>query len=343
MKVFYKNRSNLLNDFITNVEYEDNLLEADIMLDWNCVLGEQKRNYELAKEYKKPSFVYAHGLMAENDHNSDIIDHLTGQNGKPMIADYHLSWGQGGKDILLDAGLDDKRIKLTGCPVLWQHHYWYKHGDEVTKPLGFRVKHIIDPNTGNKWELCREEHKQVRYDGKGQLVTFMPNHSMHYIDRTAETFNQIKDFAGIFVKAIPSHADWPDSPFKIFDGENRHNRIMFMDPQMPANLHLMHEILKKTKVLVTEVPGTVQLLAWSAGCHVVMPRYDWGVESKKSGKKSLATKADVECDPDKITETVQSILDGKIDKTKEMAEMAEYWGGISLGNPTDRMLENVRV
>jgi len=341
MKVFYKLRSNLLNDLLPRVEYTNNLLEADVFLTWNSVLKEHERNIELAKEYKIPSFVYNHGLMGEHDHDPNVIDHLTGQNGKPMIADYHLSWGQGGKDILLRAGVPKEKIKIVGCPILWQHQYWYKYKEMVTRPLGFRVDHIVDPVTKEKWELCKEEHKPVKYDGKGQLITFFPNHSMHYIKRTWETYDQIKDFENVFIKAVPEHANWTDSPFKALDSEDRHKKIMFIDPQIPQNLNLVQEVLKKTKIVVTDVPGTIQLQAWAAGCHVVIPRYDWGVEFKKDG--SMYTEADCVCEPDKVKETIQDILSGKIDKTKEMARMAELHGALSLGNPTENFLGALNV
>lgn len=120
---------------------------------------------------------------------------------------------------------------------------------------------------------------------------------------------------------------------------------MFIDPQIPQNLNLVQEVLKKTKIVVTDVPGTIQLQAWAAGCHVIIPKYDWGVEFKNGG--SSYTEADIVCEPDKIKETIEDVLSGKIDKTKEMALMAEKWGGVSLGNPTENMLsclkQNIKV
>lgn len=339
MKAYLRNRSNLLNDVLPNIEQTDNLLLADIFLDWNCVLTEPRRNYELAKEYGKTSFLYCHGLMGENDHNPDIVDHITGMDGKPMIADYHLSWGQGGKDILLKSGVPEEKIKLTGCPVLWKHKYWYQFKENITKPLGFRVAFILDPVTKEKWELCKEEHELVKYDGKGQLITFFPNHSMHYMDRTKATYEQIKDLPGLFIKATNFHVEWTDSPFKELDSKDRHEKIMFMDPQLPQNLNLTQEVLRKTKIIVTDCPGTIQLQAWAAGIHLVIPKYDWGIVSKERGELMNTTEADVVCEPDKVRETIEDILSGKIDKTKEMREMAEYWGGISLGNPTSKFLE----
>ena len=339
MKIFYKNRSNLLNDLLPRIEFTDNLLLAKAYLDWNSVLESPIKNYALSKEYGIPSICFNHGLMAENDHNSDIVDHITGQNGKPMMADYYWSWGQGGKQILLDGGVPKEKIKLTGCPIIWSHKYWYGFEDKVTKPLGFRVEFIVDPITKERWELVKEEHELVTYK-KGEMVTYFPNHSNYYMERITQTFDQIKDIEKLFVLASSAMIGWKESPFKIYENDpNRHEKIMYPDYQSTQNIQLVQEVLRHTKVAVLNMPSTIQLQCWAAGVHCIIPKNDWGIESKSKGTQYNVTDADILCEPDQVKQAVEGVLSGKIDKTKEMKEMAEKWGGVSLGNPTDNMLK----
>ena len=340
MKVFYNNRSNILNDVIHRIKYESNIIKAQALLTWNCVATTEAKNVALAKEYGIPSFVYDHGLMGYNDHSINVQDGVTKKHGNPMTADYYLAWGQAGVDAL-KGSVPEEKIKVVGCPVIWKNIYTYaNHENKELINLGAYQGNIInDPATKKKWEFISQKTQRVKSDGKGRIVLFMPNHSEHFKERTVCTFNQIKDIPNLFVKCTSSMANWQDGPFGVFDGPDRNNKIIFVDPQMPSNLVFIQEILRKTKVIISEVPGTAQLLGWAAGIPVIVPKYDWLMRDNAGNVLYNTTKADIECDPNEVKQTVEKVLSGEIDKTKEMEEMAEYHGGISLGNPTDNILK----
>lgn len=334
-----------MNEILPRVEFTNNLLKADLFLTWNSVLREDVRNLELAKEYGKPSVVLNHGLMAENDHNPNIADYVTNMCGNPMVADKYLSFGEHGRQILLDAGVPKEKTAVVGCPIVWEDNYAYTNNGKAVIFKSYAGQAIKDPKTGLTWDLTEERHIPVKYIG-GERIAYFPNHSMHYKDRTKEVYEQIKDMRGLCIKATHAYHDM-NGPFKELleqKFEDRVSKIIFPDIQHPHNLELVKGLIARSKVVVTDIQSTLCLLAYSMGVHVVIPKYDWKVRNKNDEIVYPSTYADVLCEPDKIRETIEAILEGKIDKRAEMQKAAIEMAGIDLGSPTVnimRELENL--
>jgi hypothetical protein len=91
---------------------------------------------------------------------------------------------------------------------------------------------------------------------------------------------------------------------------------------------------KRFEIIMTDDPTAEQ---YAAMVKKYIPNF------KAPATCGSKAKADCVCEPDKVKETIQDILSGKIDKTKEMARMAELHGALSLGNPTDNFLGALNV
>lgn len=349
MKLYLQNRSNLLNEVESKSEITTNLLQADALITWNSVLPEQVRNLELAREYKVPSFVINHGYFGENDHNPDIIDNITNQNGKPMIADKYLSFGQQGKDILLRSGVADDKVGVVGCPICWEHKYLYvcKEAEQVVVMEDYSGQEIFDPKTKEKWILDAEDHYPIKHLG-GKRIAFFPNHSGHMKERTKEVYEQLKGFENL---CICASSNWltmkEDNPFEELIADkspDRMKRILFPNIQSPINHKMVKELITRSAAIVCVVPATAALIAYTCGVPVVMPDYDWQIRNKAGERVDNFTKADTICPANKLKDTIEDILNNGISEQlrQNIQSEAIYSAGIELGNPTDNILSQIK-
>ena len=340
LKLYAQNRSNLLNEILPRVELTTNMLKADVYLTWNGVLQEQTRNIELARENGIKTAILNHGFNGENDH-ANVYDSITGQGNKPMTADLYMCYGQQGKDILLKAGVPEDKITIVGCPICWDYHYLYEYDGSQVAVTGYMGETITDPKTGEVWKLIDSKIKPVEHLG-GSRVAYFPDHSTAHKELTKRVYNEIKDMPNLCIKGT---REWllleEDNPFKEILDDKSPDRIAKMvcpDIQHPESLEITKALIKKSKVVVCDIPSTLNLIAYACGVPVVMPKHDMGIKKANGKPHSIYTKADIVTDD--IGATVERILtEGLTAKEKkEIKKQAEYCAGISL-NPTESILK----
>ena len=115
MKIAIRNYNGILDTFIEYIkskgEFEENYHNADILVTWQDVRGEEKELVEIFKNrLNKPVVVVEHGRGATRDYCIP--------NNFPLLADKICVWGQKSINRLLKAKLDKNRVELTGCPLL---------------------------------------------------------------------------------------------------------------------------------------------------------------------------------------------------------------------------------
>jgi len=348
MKVYIENKNNILNEILPRVKEVTNLLEADVLITWNSVLPQQTRNIELARLHGIPSVVMSHGHNSENDHNPEIIDNCTNHGFKPMLADKYLCYGQQGKDILLRSGVPEDKIAIVGCPICWDTKYLYI-SEKSKKGVvlgGYGGEKITDPKTGEEWHLKEQKIAPIKHEG-GRRVAFFPNHSGHLKARTKEVYEAIKDVPNL---CICASTNWltlkEDNPFEELIADKspaRLGKIVFPNIQHPTNIQIVNDLISRSAVVVSVVPATASLVAYTCGVPVVMPDYDWLIRNPKDERVDLWTPADTIVPVEKLKETVENILNTGITPSyaEKIKHEAEYSAGASLGNPTENIFKEL--
>ena len=346
--LFFHNHNNVLNDTLNFYKLTDNLLLADAYITWNDLVDPQKRVIQLAKEYGKPSIVVEHGMKAVSDYQVDMRDIVHNMGGKDMIADIFCCWGNKSQSILLEAGIKQDRIRVIGSPIAWEHDYHYvnkrakKHeaSNQIVKFFG--GEQIIDPTDGAIWELegC---HSYIPTYDKGKIISYFPGHNYdkYTIKQVQKVYDQIKDEPNLFIVLADSYVNSEeDNPFRdiidMKDDRSRREKAIVLPPGNPKNMMFIKALLKRTKIAITTIPGTINGVCWAMNVPTIVPEIDWHWRDLEGKVIYDIHDADYRCDEDKIKEEIQNVLEND-SKGELRTQFAIEFMGIDCGSPTTNL------
>lgn len=113
MKIAVFNFNGIL-DSLVNYLYmggalEPNWHKADVVVLWQDVLGNMVQVAHEAKTLGKKVLVAEHGLLSINDYIPPL--------SRPLVADKFMAWGKKSKEYMLEAGIDEDKVVVTGTAV----------------------------------------------------------------------------------------------------------------------------------------------------------------------------------------------------------------------------------
>lgn len=342
-KLFIQNRANTLNDLLGYYDETTNLLAANALITWNDLVPPQKTIVMKAREFGIPSIIVEHGMKAVSDYQYDLHDIKYNMGGKTAIADNYFLWGNKSKSIMADAGVDPSKLHVIGSPIIWNHEYVYSNGND-TRCIGANFgETVTDPATGVVWNLDGCRSFIPKYDG-GDIIVFFPPHiaTPYYIEKTRIIWDQIKHRNDVFVKLSADYMrDFPDNPFidliKMEDASIRREKMIGIDINHVKNLPFIKSLLRRTRLLITAMPGTINGIAWSMGVQTLVPRIDWFWRDNSGEIVYDIHPPDYQCEERGINEAITDILNDGDDRCEMRSIFAEEFMGVNLGNPTTNM------
>jgi len=176
---FLQDHNGVLMDVAKELDLVDNVSDADGVVLWQDVMGVGRGVAMLAKQQKKPVIVVQHGANSHIDYCSP--------NRYPLLADKICVWGQKSKDALLEAGVPEKKIVITGSTI-FSH---LKPKKETNNNIVFRPAH---------WDTkTLKENKEI---------ADVLNNLKSYITITTKMI-ETQDTDG-FKNVVKSHRDKPE-------------------------------------------------------------------------------------------------------------------------------------
>jgi hypothetical protein len=376
MKVYIDFKNNLFNDVLPFIDCTNNFLEANRYLTWNDVVPPQRKNIELAKEYGIKSFVYNHGLYGHEDHCGWIKDNYTSIHKVTMDADKYLCWGQRDFDDLQKAGIPKDKLSIVGFSGLWDSVFDYKLPDGRIYRTSFNSgSEIIDPKTKEKGVLVGRDHKIRKQHSNPKWITYVPSHDVvdWHLTHTTENFKILKDVEDLIIKASSAYVGLDDKnifkdvlnytycgkcdklaecvddkPGKCSCGAEMPimPKVTYTSTSAPDNLAKFRSLISESKVVITDYVGTPNLLCHAIGVPVITIKNDYGMRVKNGDEWAIThhdCPADILVEPKDLLDVIKDVCSGKINKQKEMAEMAEIFGGVSKGWPTENILKELEA
>lgn len=374
MKTYIDFRNNLFNETLPFLDRTTNFLDAKNYLTWNCAVQPQRKNILLAKEYGIKSFVYNHGLYGHEDHCEFMKDIWTPIHKMSMDADKYLCWGERDYNDLLEAGVDKSRLSIVGFSGMWESLFSYKLETGKTLVTSYCAGETIeDPSTKIKGVLTARDHRITPRHKSPKWILYIPSHDTieRHLIHTIKNYSILKDIKDLIIKASSSYIGLDEkNPFKdvnnyIFCGkcdilkesvDDKWGKcecgadmpvmpkVAYTSINSPDNMAKLRSLIAESKVVITDYVGTPNLLCYAIGTPVITIKNDYGLR-KLEGKDYNTTyhecPADILCEPDKLIQTIEDVIAGKIDKTKEMQEYAEILGGVSKGWPPENILKEL--
>jgi len=108
-KIFFRDHNNVLSDVIGEFETTDNYISSDAIVVWNDVINEMREIVLSGNFLGKPTIVAQHGLRATREYISPY--------NKPLLADNIMVWGPKDKERMIQGGVEEDRIIITGSTI----------------------------------------------------------------------------------------------------------------------------------------------------------------------------------------------------------------------------------
>lgn len=166
IRCYIQNWNCVATDLIDNLdkfgfERVERPIDADKIVIWNDVMSDQIMLIEYAKKKGIPTIVLQHGSKGTSRYYFPF--------NQPVLADKICVWGQAMKDRLLETGTPEKKIEITGTPL---------------------IKHLKP----------RIEHKEIN-------VVFSPEHWSEEVKENVDTAKELLKLKGvnIFTKIVQEH------------------------------------------------------------------------------------------------------------------------------------------
>jgi hypothetical protein len=327
------NYNGIMDSFLPFYEKETNLLKADKVVLWNGVTNPQVTIINLAKEYGKETIEIEHGMCAVSDYKVDLKDTSNGMGGKPFIADKICVWGKRSAEIMYNAGAPKEKVFIVGSPILWNYEYRYTCDDEERILAGFGGTEIKDKQDGRVWKLMGHR-EYIPTNKERKYIIFFPYHDAtpKGLEENRKIWQQIKNRDDVVVKLSSNYAnEKDDNPFKELvkyetkRAKNQPPKAFIADTRKQLSTQLNKKLLEMASCAVMGAPGTTNGICYAMQVPTIVPKIDWGW--RVDGKLEFDIhKGDYDCEPDKINEAIDKILeqDTKIDERRECAE--EFMG-----------------
>ena len=109
MKIFLQDHNNILADVAEHVKLVDNITDADKVVIWQDIVGLGRGIATLAKQQRKPVIVAQHGISSWIDYGPP--------NRYSFVADKMCVWGPESKEKLVELGISEKKVVVTGSTI----------------------------------------------------------------------------------------------------------------------------------------------------------------------------------------------------------------------------------
>lgn len=346
MKILAKDNNGIMSCFLPFFERTTNLIEAEKVVVWQDVKTPCKKIVELAKEMNKETIVIEHGMGAVRDYYFNLWNCKYDRKPHQLIADKICVWGSKSKQMLVESGVSEERIRVVGSSILWDYEYRYTHKDRESIIKYYVGKETIDPETHETWTYAGWK-AEIPHNIKRDLVIFFPHHDNTELPVEANkmTWNQIRERTDLFTKLsepyIHSDENNPFNDLIFLKEEERNKRCVVCNVRTARNMEINKRLLERAKCIVSASPGTINGCAWAMDVPVIQPRIDWFDRTRDGDIVYNIREGDYECEPDKINEKIDEVL--KEDTKKEARRKAAIeWMGIEEGNPRDNIIRVIK-
>ena len=328
MKVYLKDRNNILLRLKDKLEVVEDAREADVLALWQDVRGDMTELCRINTEYMhKPVVVVQHGRGATNDYLPP--------NKFPMLATKFCCWGIKDYERLERAGYKDKAV-ITGSPLVDFLQPKLEHDGKNIVFCPIITMHEEPENIATHWTLKNIEIKK----------------SIRKIEKHK---NKLKDSWDAWV-IEPTSATEGSIPYYNFNKEWRliakiveshDKRLYFGDvvstiPVNKTHLEDCVRILQMTDCVVGIEEGTFQLLAMAMDIPIVMVdgfKYTIYGDIDYSSVEMIKTNGVRRVKLSEIEKTIDRELvnPNALKKERERVVKDELWDGEE--NPIDNIIK----
>jgi len=140
MRYFIRDHNNVLRDLRKVVEITNQVGDADVVVLWNDVIGNELRFAQEALQSQIPLFIMEHGHLASQEY---------GYMRKSKIKGKLMVWGDMAKRRLLEVGTPEEQVIVTGSTI-------HANMPKKSKPQGKRV--LFSPI---HWDGDIPENKEI--------------------------------------------------------------------------------------------------------------------------------------------------------------------------------------
>lgn len=301
MKVCVYDFNNVLLDVKNRVNYVTDPREADILILWQDVRGAMRTLCEINEAYmNKPVVVVQHGRGATRDYLPP--------NKFPLKASKICVWGPAEANRLYQAGYDEKRVVVTGSPLVkWTRNRKERQPMAVGRKLitftPVITSHEEPENIITALELRKIEYTIAQEVLEAHRDTLKEMWHSWVIDPEVATENSIPyELLHKTWHPIYKLTDIHDS--KLYHGEHIKTTVTHS-----AHLETSSLILNNTDCAVGLEEGTFQLMATAMGIPtVIVDGFEYGSYGgvKNYTTEKIRTDATAFCSLKDLRQTIEN-------------------------------------
>lgn len=353
MKIHLVNYNGVLDSTIAHYAKEGklakNAVEADLLVTWQDVRGSCREMVQIFKDEGKPVIVMQHGRGATRDYCPP--------NNFPLLADKILVWGQSEKERLLKVDVAESKIDVVGCPLF--PYLKPKAQRELGKNVLFApvISSKEEPENVLVYaELKKWESEQLKISvlekfdklKKGWGHEFNKVREVKLPDGTIESRVWSKEY----IPTIPRNITYERGLLNV-KATGVHDIAQYLSPLATSDqgraghIHETIEMLRNIDVMVCLEEGTMQLLAHALNIPVIVVdifkygKYG-GCEDYDRVEKIKTDACYWVYDLNKLAGVLDHVLRNPNELVKKKIKVAEYEGGINLGNINLNIIRAIR-
>lgn len=356
MKAYVVNFNGILDGVIAKLSALDELAdgphEADVFVLWQDIRGQMAELCEIAQKHLgKPVVVVQHGRGATRDYSPP--------NSFSLQADHICVWGEADRARMLRAGVNERRITVTGCPLFSR----LKPRVQPPQREGVNIlfapvisskeepENILVYATLKKWECDRLiEGVYANFEKMKQAWATEENNFRRL--RLADGSLEDRLWQKRVIPTLPRSVTYARGLLNVkltgvHDLHQYMAPVVATSPDAPNHVAVTAELLANTDVLVCLEEGTMQLMAHALDIPVILAdifKYgDYGGVKDYDRVEKIKTPA-VYCTTK--LEKLPSLLDHALKNPKELRKAriraCEQEGGAHLGDADANIIAAVR-
>jgi len=195
-----------------NILLVENWRDADVLVLWNEIERAGWRDIiRQAQKLKKKVILYQQGIWG--------IDRVAPPFNEPIISDKVLVWGEGDKKRLISWGVPEKKIVITGSPVVKKIQELTIRKPYKEKNITFVLEHWEEEDVPENGIVAAELRK-LKYDGIRVMTKALKGeHNLAIYDNVVATYRHENNHLKV-IAALLSETDLvvaiSESTFSLF-------------------------------------------------------------------------------------------------------------------------------